>query len=201
MIHGHELFSLCLGNWHFLARRPFLSFWRTPAPCVLGLEHSCPRPREVNPWPWSRMFLYHWRRLRTLCPRLYLCPRQIINYTASEKNATWGVKNVSVKLNITIIVWMAGKMRAAVNEFFTRRHWDEEKLPWKIWALFEKNNDLLFLRFYNCELFRGGGWPRTNCKSLQGLPPWYSPAKILMLFLLNFTKWRLAAETRALTHR
>ena len=67
-------------------------------------------------------FLYHWPRLRTLCPRLHLCPRQIINYTVSEKNTTWGFKNVSVKLNITIIVWMAGKMRAAVNQFFTRRH-------------------------------------------------------------------------------
>ena len=51
MIHGHELFSLYLGNWHFLARRPFFSFWRTPAACVLGLEHSCPRPREVSSWP------------------------------------------------------------------------------------------------------------------------------------------------------
>ena len=113
MIHGHELFSLYLGNWHFLARRPFFSFWRTPAPCVLGLEHSCPWPREVSPWPWSRIFLYHWPKLRTLCPRLHLCPRQIINYSVSEKSATCGVKNESVKLNITIIVWMAGNSRVA----------------------------------------------------------------------------------------
>ena len=113
MIHGHELFSLYLGNWHFLAWRPFVSFSRTPAPCVLGLEHSCPRPREVSPWPWSRIFLYHWPKLRTLCPRLHLCPRQIINYTVSEKSATCRVKNESVKLNITIIVWMAGNSRVA----------------------------------------------------------------------------------------
>ena len=36
-----------------------------------------------------------------MCPRLHLCPRQIINYTVSEKSATSGVKNESVKLNIT----------------------------------------------------------------------------------------------------
>ena len=113
MIHGHKLFSLYLGNWHFLARRPYVSFSRTPAPCFLGLEHSCPRPREVSPWLWSRIFLYHWPKLRTLCPRLHLCPRQIINYTVSEKSATCGVKNESVKLNITIIVWMAGNSRVA----------------------------------------------------------------------------------------
>ena len=74
---------------------------------------SCPRPREVSPWPWSRIFLYHWPRLRTLCPRLHLCPRQIINHTVSEKSATCGVKNESVKLNVTIIFSMAGNSRVA----------------------------------------------------------------------------------------
>ena len=136
MIHGHELFSLYLGNWHFLAWRPFVSFSRAPAPCFLGLEHSCPRPREVSPWLWSRIFLYHWPRLRTLCSRLHLCPRQIINYTVSEKSATCGVKNENVKLNITIIVWMAGNSRVArisqrgVGAFFEvwfncKRTWPE----------------------------------------------------------------------------
>ena len=121
--------SMAMSFFHFVLEigiswreGPFVSFWRTPALCVLGLEHSCPRPRKVSPWPWSRIFLYHWPRLRTLFPRLHLCPWQIINYTVSEKNATWGVKNVIVKLNITIIVWMDGKMRSAVNQFFTRRH-------------------------------------------------------------------------------
>ena len=48
-------------------------------------------------------------------------------------------------------------MRAAFNQFFTRRQEDKEaKLPRKIWAFLEKNNDLLFLRFYNCRPFEGG---------------------------------------------
>ena len=64
---------------------------------VLGLEKSA-LGLDLG------FFLDHWPRLRTLCPRLHLCPRQIINYTVSEKSATCGVKNESEKLNITIIV-------------------------------------------------------------------------------------------------
>ena len=49
---------------------------------------------------------------------------------------------------------MPGKMRATLNQFFTRHHDNEEaKLPRKIWAFLEKNNHLLFLRFRNCEPF------------------------------------------------
>ena len=51
---------------------------------------------------------------------------------------------------------MLGKMRAALNQFFTRRHEDEEaKLSEQIWKLLETNNDLLFLgllNFYVCFL-------------------------------------------------
>ena len=44
---------------------------------------------------------------------------------------------------------MTGKMRAALTPFFTHRHEVENaKLQRKIWAVLEKNNDLLFLRFY-----------------------------------------------------
>ena len=40
------------------------------------------------------------------------------------------IKKASVKLNITIIVRMPEKIRAALNQFFTRCHEDEEaKLP------------------------------------------------------------------------
>ena len=48
-------------------RRPF--FWRTLAPCVLGLERVC--ACKVGPWSWHRIFLCTWPR--ALCPRLYLC--------------------------------------------------------------------------------------------------------------------------------
>ena len=44
-------------------------------------------------------------------------------------------------------------MCAALNQFFTPRHEDKEaKLPQKICASLEKNNDLLILCFYNCAL-------------------------------------------------
>ena len=47
-----------------------------------------------------------------------------------------------MKLNITVIVQKPGKMRATINQFFTRRHEDEEvKLSRKIWAFLEKHND------------------------------------------------------------
>ena len=69
-------------NWRLLEKL-FLKtfFWRTLAPVslILGLEHSCPWPREglsskrlslaltsdffLCPWPWPR----------ALCPRLHLC--------------------------------------------------------------------------------------------------------------------------------
>ena len=62
----------------FFWRAPGNIFWglffRTLAPCVLYLEHSCPWPREglsskVGPWP--RIFLCPWPR--RLSPRLQLC--------------------------------------------------------------------------------------------------------------------------------
>ena len=41
MGHGHELFSLYLGNWHFFARRPFFFVLKnTLSIPVLGLEKS-----------------------------------------------------------------------------------------------------------------------------------------------------------------
>ena len=112
MIHGHELFHFILEIG--ISSREDL-FFVLENTCALCPWHwaSCPRPREVSPWPWSRIFLYHWPRLRPLCPWLHLSPRQIINYTVSEKSATCGVKNESVKLNLTTIVWMAGNSRVA----------------------------------------------------------------------------------------
>ena len=55
---------------------------------------------------------------------------------------------------------MPGKMRAALTPFFTQRHEDENaKLQRKIWAVLEKNIDLLFLRFYIV------GFSKAQCKS------------------------------------
>ena len=49
---------------------------------------------------------------------------------------------------------MPGKMRAALNQFFTRRHEDEEaKIPQKISVFLAKNNDCLVLRLYNVLTF------------------------------------------------
>ena len=112
MIHGHELFHFILEIGISSREDLFFVLENTCALCPWPWAF-CPRPREVSPWPWSRIFLYHWPRLRPLCPWLHLCPRQIINYTVSEKSATCGVKNESVKLNITTIVWMAGNSRVA----------------------------------------------------------------------------------------
>ena len=45
---------------------------------------------------------------------------------------------------------MPRKLRATLNLFVTQSHENEEaKLPQKVWANFEKTNDLLFLHFYN----------------------------------------------------
>ena len=63
---------------------------------------------------------------------------------------------------------MPGKMCAALNQFFTRHHEDEEaKLQRKIWAFLDKKkNDLLFLRFYNCELFEQGPRGKSQMSSM-----------------------------------
>ena len=52
---------------------------------------------------------------------------------------------------------MPGKMRAIVNQFFTRRQISRSSSE-KNCAILEKYIDLLFLRFYNCEPFKGGAY-------------------------------------------
>ena len=53
-----------------------------------------------------------------------------------------------------MIVRKPGKMRAALNQIFTRRYEDEEaKLMKKIRAFSGKNNGLLFLRVYILKAF------------------------------------------------
>ena len=98
MGHGHDLFSLCLGN-QLKSRRKFgktffffggrqkknwgtifledtsaLCLWslalalRIP---VLGLERVC--SREIGPWYSYGFLLCPWPWPRRLCPRLHLC--------------------------------------------------------------------------------------------------------------------------------
>ena len=73
-----------------------------------------------------------------------------------------------MKLNIALIVQMPGKMHAALNQFFTRRHEDDEAKLSRKFGHFRKN-DFLYLRFYNCEPFEGES-SGANHKCLQCLP-------------------------------
>ena len=84
---------------------------------------------------------------------------QIINYCIIKKRCMKNYQQARVKLNISIslIVRMPGKMRAALNQFSTQRHENEEaKFPRKIWAFLEKKKIYYFYVSSNVDLWKGG---------------------------------------------
>ena len=61
---------------------------------------------------------------------------------------------------------MSGKMRAALHQFFTRRHEDEKaKHPRKIWAHFKKIRIYYFYVFTIVNLSKGVS--EQNCKNVS----------------------------------
>ena len=98
---------------------------------------------------------------------------------------------------------MPGKMLAAVNQFFTRHHSNKEKkVPRKVWAFLEKNNDLLFSHFYNFKPFEGRALGKiANVldvfllnTSLVGISSFLGFFFAVIYRMLNFAKCLLAAE-------
>ena len=93
------------------------------------------------------------------------------------------IKTASGKLNITIIVRVHGKMRAALNQFsYDVMKKGVSEAPTKSFCIFRKNyNDLLFLRFFVVGILKVGPGAKVYNAFLFNTPLLGSPGYFLQL--------------------